>query len=87
MLNEYISLKEQKVMVDQERVRLEQDKYRVQTLLQGMQNVMSAYNGSASLRMPAVPGAAPQPVVVVPHSNSFSGSLAGIFFHNNSARI
>ncbi|XP_050229011.1 uncharacterized protein LOC126678160 [Mercurialis annua] len=47
MLNEYILLKEQKVMVDQERVRLEQEKIRVQTLLHGMQDVMNAYNVNA----------------------------------------
>ncbi|XP_059427898.1 uncharacterized protein LOC132161732 [Corylus avellana] len=46
MLDEYICLKEQKVMVDQERVRLEQEKCRVQTLLQGMQAVMNTYNSS-----------------------------------------
>ncbi|WCJ28396.1 hypothetical protein M5689_010096 [Euphorbia peplus] len=48
MLNEYISLKEEKVMVDQEKVRLEQEKARVQNLLQGMQNVMNVYNGTAN---------------------------------------
>ncbi|XP_062166122.1 uncharacterized protein LOC133872582 [Alnus glutinosa] len=48
MLNEYICLKEQKVMVDQERVRLEQEKCRVQTLLQGMQAVMNTYNSSGA---------------------------------------
>lgn len=81
MLNEYICLKEQKVMVDQERVRLDQEKYRVQTLLQGMQNVMSAYNASGSPPTPAISAAA-QPLVVVPHSLSFTGSPApaGNFF-------
>lgn len=49
MLDEYICLKEQKVMLDQERVLMEQEKNRIQMLLQGMQNVMNAFNASRSL--------------------------------------
>ncbi|KAK6943558.1 hypothetical protein RJ641_024660 [Dillenia turbinata] len=55
MLDEYICLKEQKVMVDQEKCRLEKEKCRVQKLLQGMQDVLNVYNsssGSAPLPMP-----------------------------------
>ncbi|KAK1437124.1 hypothetical protein QVD17_02909 [Tagetes erecta] len=49
MLDEYICLKEQKVMLDQDKSRLEHDKFRVQTLLRGMQDVMNAYShGGAS---------------------------------------
>ncbi|KAL3640702.1 hypothetical protein CASFOL_015670 [Castilleja foliolosa] len=44
ILDEYITLKEQKVLVDRERCRLEQEKLRVQNLLNGMQNVMNVYN-------------------------------------------
>ncbi|GFP79626.1 hypothetical protein PHJA_000106100 [Phtheirospermum japonicum] len=44
ILDEYITLKEQKVWVDRERCRLEQEKLRGQNLLSGMQNVMKAYN-------------------------------------------
>ncbi|CAI0471213.1 unnamed protein product, partial [Linum tenue] len=55
ILNDYISLKEQKVMLDQERVCLEQEKIRVQNLLNGMQQVMNVYNGTS----PAVPSAVP----------------------------
>ncbi|KAJ1420092.1 Isoamylase 3, chloroplastic [Sesbania bispinosa] len=55
MLDEYICLKEQKVMMDQERVILEQEKNRVQMLLQGMQNVMNTYNASRSLPASTVP--------------------------------
>lgn len=43
-MDDYINLKGQKVMLDQEICRLEHEKYRVQTLLQGMQDVMNAYN-------------------------------------------
>ncbi|TKY63393.1 hypothetical protein E2542_SST13264 [Spatholobus suberectus] len=44
MLDEYAWLKEQKVMMDQQRVVVMQEKNRVQMLLQGMQNVMNAFN-------------------------------------------
>ncbi|CAA2993892.1 Hypothetical predicted protein [Olea europaea subsp. europaea] len=44
ILDEYIRLKEKKVMLDQEWCRLEQEKSRVQNLLRGMQDVMNAYN-------------------------------------------
>ncbi|KAL5991613.1 hypothetical protein ACLOJK_012522 [Asimina triloba] len=42
MLDEYICLKEQKVFLDQE-------KFRVERLLQGMQDVMNAYNSARSI--------------------------------------
>ncbi|XP_042053275.1 uncharacterized protein LOC121798360 isoform X3 [Salvia splendens] len=48
ILDEYITLKEQKVLVDQERLRLEQEKFRVQNLLSGMQEAMNAYNSTGS---------------------------------------
>ncbi|KAG6430655.1 hypothetical protein SASPL_108727 [Salvia splendens] len=41
ILDEYITLKEQKVLVDQE---IEHEKLRVQNLLNGMQEAMNAYN-------------------------------------------
>ncbi|GER54403.1 CBS domain-containing protein [Striga asiatica] len=44
ILDEYITLKEQKVWVDHERRRLEQEKLRVHNLLSGMQSVMNVYN-------------------------------------------
>lgn len=44
ILDEYITLKEQKVLVDQERQRIEHEKSRVQNLLSGMQQAMNAYN-------------------------------------------
>ncbi|KAL0896802.1 hypothetical protein Bca101_080763 [Brassica carinata] len=57
ILNEYISLKEQKVIVDQERARLDQEKTRVQNLLNGMQDVMNVYNSTASAPPPPPPPA------------------------------
>ncbi|KAH1241954.1 hypothetical protein GmHk_07G019405 [Glycine max] len=64
MLDEYICLKEQKVMLNQERAAVEQEKNRVQMLLQGMHNVMTAYNASGNLPAPA--SAAKSAVVTVP---------------------
>lgn len=68
MLDEYISLKEQKVILDQERSYLEQEKIRVHTLLQGMQTVMSAYNSSGRSSTPSI-SAAPDRVAAVGQSD------------------
>ncbi|CAH2058863.1 unnamed protein product [Thlaspi arvense] len=65
ILNEYISLKEQKVVLDQEKVRLDQEKTRVQNLLNGMQNVMNVYNSTAAAPPPAISSAAPAAMQVV----------------------
>ncbi|KAL9398789.1 hypothetical protein Peur_007750 [Populus x canadensis] len=80
ILNDYISLKEQKVILDQERVRLEQEKFRVQNLLHGMQQVMNAYNASGNVA-PAPPAATPmiqasvtRSAVMVPRADPFRGS-------------
>ncbi|KAK7256834.1 hypothetical protein RIF29_30362 [Crotalaria pallida] len=67
MLDEYICLKEQKVMLDQERVLVEQEKARVQMLLQGLHNAMSAYNASGNLPAPPPKPAA---AAVVPHTGT-----------------
>ncbi|CAA2986515.1 uncharacterized protein LOC111404074 [Olea europaea var. sylvestris] len=48
ILDEYITLKEQKVLLDQERCRLEQEKLKLQKLLTGMQDVMNAYNATGN---------------------------------------
>ncbi|KAL0775190.1 hypothetical protein Bca101_040342 [Brassica carinata] len=55
ILNEYISLKEQKVIVDQEKASLDQEKTRVQNLLHGMQDVMNVYNSTAASAPPPPP--------------------------------
>lgn len=80
MLNEYVCLKEQRVMMDQERVRLDQEKFRVQTLLQGMQNIMNVYNSNGSQSVPSIPTGASKPMVVLPQSQPVSGPPAGTFF-------
>ncbi|CAN6995614.1 unnamed protein product [Brassica rapa subsp. trilocularis] len=59
ILNDYISLKEHKVIVDQEKTR-------VQNLLHGMQDVMNAYNSTAS----PPPAAPPTAIQVVASSTS-----------------
>ncbi|MFS8013878.1 hypothetical protein Hanom_Chr15g01338171 [Helianthus anomalus] len=48
MLDEYICLKEQKVLLNQEKLRLDQEKFRVQTLLRGMQDAMNAYTTTST---------------------------------------
>ncbi|XP_062167883.1 uncharacterized protein LOC133874065 isoform X2 [Alnus glutinosa] len=79
MLNEYICLKEQKVMVDQERVRLEQEKCRVQTLLQGMQAVMNTYNSSGAFpsQLNISNGATRSAIVAVPQPVLRNSSPSG----------
>ncbi|KAI3507402.1 hypothetical protein L1887_22387 [Cichorium endivia] len=47
--------------VNEEKIRLEQEKFRVQTLLRGMQDAMNAYNGGG----PSASAAAPLPSSVV----------------------
>ncbi|XP_025633578.1 uncharacterized protein [Arachis hypogaea] len=55
LLDDYVCLKEQKVMVEQERVLVEQEKNRVQMLLNGIQNVMNAFNATTSSRSIVAP--------------------------------
>uniref|UniRef100_M4CLQ9 LisH domain-containing protein n=1 Tax=Brassica campestris TaxID=3711 RepID=M4CLQ9_BRACM len=79
ILNDYISLKEHKVTVDQEKTR-------VQNLLHGMQNVMNAYNSTASaLPPPAITTAAhaaTQMVASTSQPNNISVSPSGGSGHN-----
>lgn len=77
MLEEYICLKEQKVMMDHEKSCLEQEKFRVQTLLRGMQDAMNAYNsgGTAVVPQPMVLSAvATKSVVMAPQIDRTSGT-------------
>ncbi|KAB2046683.1 hypothetical protein ES319_D01G252400v1 [Gossypium barbadense] len=80
MLNEYISLKEQKIIAEQEKARLEQEKCRVQSLLQGMQSVMNAFNASSTVPVPTMisHANATKPTVTVPQSIPTAGSPPGL---------
>ncbi|CAH8328754.1 unnamed protein product [Eruca vesicaria subsp. sativa] len=60
ILKDYVSLREQKVTLDHEKVILEKEKNRVQNLLQGMQNVMNTYNSSLTSPPPPPPLASQQ---------------------------
>ncbi|OVA17718.1 hypothetical protein BVC80_1835g94 [Macleaya cordata] len=80
ILDEYICLKEQKVMLDQEKSRVEQEKFRVETLLQGMQDVMHAYNSGGSFSPPSISTIATKSMALVSQSNPNIQSTPGIAF-------
>lgn len=75
ILDEYITLKEQKVWVDQERSRLEQEKLRVQNLLSGMQDIMNAYNASGN-NVVTPPPPLPPPAVTSGRAMASQNELA-----------
>ncbi|KAL9675297.1 hypothetical protein QQ045_003499 [Rhodiola kirilowii] len=84
IIDEYVSMKEQKLVMEMEKRKLEQERIRVQTLLQGMQNVMNAYNASASpvVAAASLPDLASAPVsekliYVAPQSDLTNASPAG----------
>ncbi|KAL2509900.1 hypothetical protein Fot_33547 [Forsythia ovata] len=82
ILDEYIRLKEQKVILDQGWCRLEQEKSRVQNLLRGMQDVMNAYNSTGDNITP--PSQLPSPLA----SNTMTKSgAAGHFPTYNTPAI
>lgn len=70
-------------MLDQEKMCFEQEKFRVQTLLSGMQDVMNGYNSGLAAASAAV--AAPTQAIVVnsgglvPYVDPAVGSSAGTF--------
>lgn len=87
ILDEYIRLKEKKVMLDQEWCRLEQEKSRVQNLLRGMQDVMNAYNfnGDDVTLPPQLP-----PTVIsntIPKSGAEGNIIAYYLFIFNHFRL
>ncbi|KAM7526425.1 hypothetical protein LguiA_016327 [Lonicera macranthoides] len=89
MLEEYICLKEQKVMMDHEKSCLEQEKFRVQTLLRGMQDAMNAYNsgGTTVVPQPVVSSVVAKSVVMAPQIDrtSGTGSPSGFPVYNTPA--
>ncbi|KAF6160992.1 hypothetical protein GIB67_007633 [Kingdonia uniflora] len=79
ILDEYISLKEQKVMLDQEKLR-------VDTLLKGMQDVMTTYNSTANCSPALVSGISAKSKSPVSQSDLVLGSPAGCPFSRTSVR-
>ncbi|KAL9224162.1 hypothetical protein vseg_000226 [Gypsophila vaccaria] len=65
LLDEYIWLKEQKVLIEQQKCALAEERCRIQTLLQGMQGVMNAYNSASAVNcfIPPAPVPPPPPVL------------------------
>ncbi|GAB2230075.1 hypothetical protein Droror1_Dr00014331 [Drosera rotundifolia] len=59
ILNEYVQLKRQKEMMDQQRHQLVQERNKIDALLQGMQQAMNAYNSGTAVC--CVPLAPPRP--------------------------
>ncbi|KAK9920500.1 hypothetical protein M0R45_029055 [Rubus argutus] len=76
ILNEYIALKEQKVLLDHEKVRVEQEKSRVQALLNGLQNSMNIYNATGNTQIATASNAAPKQMLMAPSSHPSNGSSA-----------
>ncbi|KAH9623383.1 hypothetical protein KSS87_011091 [Heliosperma pusillum] len=76
LLDEYIWLKEQKVLIEQEQCGLAQERCRIQTLLQGMQSLMNSYNSAAAVnclplpQIPVLPLVSPPPPMSIPVSSS-----------------
>ncbi|CAN8316978.1 unnamed protein product [Cochlearia groenlandica] len=91
ILNEYISLKEKKVVLDQEKARLDLEKYRVQNLLHGMQDVMNAYNSTVSSPPPpAIQSQAPaaiQAAASISQPRSFGVSSSGGGTAHNASNL
>ncbi|KAG9142565.1 hypothetical protein Leryth_011655 [Lithospermum erythrorhizon] len=92
ILDEYIRLKEQRVVMEQERVQLEQErvqfeqeKMRVQNLLKGMQDAMNVYNQCPNGL--SLPPAVPSAGVVVPHMDLTASSKAGHYPVYNSSTM
>ena len=78
MLDEYISLKEQKVMMEREKIRLDQEKLRVQTLLQGLQDSMNAYNAGGSTPNSVIPALGTKSTAIVHQLDPSVAPFSGI---------
>ncbi|XP_074280836.1 uncharacterized protein LOC141605827 [Silene latifolia] len=77
LLDEYIWLKEQMVMIEQEKCGLAQERCRIQTLLRGMQGVMNAYNSAAAVNClppPQLPVLPPPTSIPISSSNGYPAS-------------
>lgn len=83
MLDAYISLKEHKIMMDQEKFMLAQEKNQVQNLLQGLHDVMTTYNASGNIPSTSAKFA----LALVPQSVVSNKSQPGTILHPQSSFI
>lgn len=71
-------------MLEREKIRLDQEKFRVQTLLQGMQDAMNAYNAGGSTPNSMIPALGTKSTAVVhqldPNVGPFSGTILLVNF-------
>ncbi|XP_050380778.1 uncharacterized protein LOC126798005 isoform X2 [Argentina anserina] len=81
ILNEYIALKEQKVLLDHEKARVEQEKSRVQTLLNGLQISMNIYNAGGNPQISKACDAVPKQMLMAPQPRLMTGSSAAFPMH------
>ncbi|XP_043697583.1 uncharacterized protein LOC122648435, partial [Telopea speciosissima] len=77
ILDEYICLKEQKVMFEQEKRWVEQEKCRVETLMKGMQSVMQAYSSAGNTSLSLTSATAPKSMSLILPSDRNTASPAG----------
>ncbi|KAF8402733.1 hypothetical protein HHK36_010822 [Tetracentron sinense] len=83
ILNEYICLKEQKVMLEQDKSRVEQEKCRVEALLRGMQDAMNSYNSTGSISPPSMAAVGTNSTVLIPQSDPSIGCTPGYPMYNS----
>lgn len=80
LLDDYVWLKEQRVMIEHEKLGLAQERTRIQNLLQGMQDLMNVFNNSPVVPANYVPSPPPHPVSAsVPPNSMVTSSSAGYF--------
>ncbi|KAL3826074.1 hypothetical protein ACJIZ3_022103 [Penstemon smallii] len=85
ILDEYITLKEQKVWMDQERCRLDQEKLRVQNFTKGMQDVINAYSTTANQVVKPNPQLMPPVIASGAQAEQAVGTPAGYPMYNSPA--
>ncbi|XP_057544393.1 uncharacterized protein LOC130823679 isoform X2 [Amaranthus tricolor] len=78
LLDDYVWLKEQRVMIEHEKLGLAQERTRIQNLLQGMQDLMNIFNNSPVVPANYVTSPPPHPVSAsVPPNSMVTSSSAG----------
>ncbi|KAL3531743.1 hypothetical protein ACH5RR_005264 [Cinchona calisaya] len=87
ILDEYICLKEQKVSLEQEWCRIEEEKSRVHNLLMGIQDAMNAFNSTAHDLNPPPPTIPKSGVIMPPNIDLPIGSSPGYYSAYNSPAV